>query len=181
MSTSANFGRSTIDFLGHRISAGGVVPLPEKVEAIRQFPQPTSIKELQQFAGMIDFYHRFLPSVASIMHPLYSALKSKTLVWSSELSTAFVRAKDALANAAMLSFPHADAPIALTTDASESAVGAVLENFVQGSWQHLAFFSRQLRKPECKYSVFDRKLLALFFGCTTFPTLPRGTNVCDLH
>ena len=67
------------------------------------------------------------------MHPLYSALKSKTFVWSSELSTAFVRAKDALASAAMLSFPHADAPIALTTDASESAVGAVLENFVQGS------------------------------------------------
>ena len=51
---------------------------------------------------------------------------------------------------------------------SETAVGAVLENFVEGSWQTLAFFSRQLRKPECKYSVFDRELLALFLAVRHF-------------
>jgi len=44
----------------------------------------------------------------------------------------------------------------------------VLENFVEGSWQPLAFFSRQLRKPECKYSVFDRELLALFLAVRHF-------------
>ena len=68
------FGLTTIDFLGHRISAQGVVPLPGKVEAIRHFPKPTTVKGLQEFTGMVNFYHRFVPAAARIMRPLCSLL-----------------------------------------------------------------------------------------------------------
>ena len=84
------------------------------------------------------------------------------------MSVAFESAKNALARATMLSYPQADAPIALTTDASDTAVGAVLDQFVNGVWQPLAFFSRQLRAPEQKYSAFDRELLALYLAIRHF-------------
>jgi len=144
------FGRTTIDFLGHRISPLGVIPLPYRVEAIRHFPIPQTSKGLQEFCGMVNFFHRFIPAAAGIMRPLYAALKhqTKTLTWTAEMLSAFTQTKEALAAATMLTYPQSHAPIALTTDASATAVGAVFEQLADGIWQPLAFFSRQLRPPE---------------------------------
>jgi len=95
---------------------------------------PTTGKGLQEFCGMVNFYHRFIPAAARIMRPLYAALKvqAKTLTWTEEMTSAFTKAKEALAAATMLTYPHSQAPIALTTDASATAVGAVLEQLVNG-------------------------------------------------
>ncbi|GFR76560.1 Pol polyprotein [Elysia marginata] len=68
----------------------------------------------------------------------------------------------------MLSHPKPNAPIALTTDASDQAVRAVLEQYVQGVWQPLAFFSKRLRPPEQKYSTFDRELSGLYLATRHF-------------
>ena len=68
------FGKEEIDFLGYHISASGTKPNPSKVEAICNLPSPTNCKELQQFAGMINFYHCYVPYLANIMHPLYDAM-----------------------------------------------------------------------------------------------------------
>ena len=63
---------------------------------------------------------------------------------------AFCASKQALAEATMLVHPCTDCPIALTSDASDVAIGAVLEQVAHGRWEPLAFFSQQLRKPEIK-------------------------------
>ncbi|XP_037831836.1 uncharacterized protein LOC112451161 [Kryptolebias marmoratus] len=145
------FGLPVIDFLGHRISASGAVPLPNKVQAVSNFPQPQSVKALQEFLGMVNFYNRFLPRAAQLLQPLYGALKKKkaneTVDWTPERLQAFGDAKTALANAALLVHPSPAAQVALTTGASDVAVGAVLEQQVSGVWQPLAFFSRTLRDP----------------------------------
>ena len=73
------FGPRQIDFLGHSIDARGARPLATKEEAIQQFPTPTSLKSLQQFAGMLNFYHCFIPASARIMAPIYQALKRNHL------------------------------------------------------------------------------------------------------
>ena len=167
------FGRSSIDFLGHRITPNGAAPLPDKVRAVTTFRQPITIKGLQEFVGMINFYRRFIPSAAKIMSPLFSALSGKAkglkpLVWTGDMLKAFHAAKVALAEATLLTHPHKDAPTALTTDASDEAVGAVLQQQVQGAWLPLAFFSKQLRPAEKKYSAFDKELLALYLGIRHF-------------
>ena len=157
------FGVPSLEFLGHQVSKNGSGPTQAKVEVIQNFPQPSTIKGLQEFLGMMNFYHRFLPNIASILSPLYGALKSskpqQEISWSHQMKQAFVAAKCALGNATMLAHPCSDCPLALTPDASDRAVGAVLEQFKQGQWQPLAFFSRQLRNAELKYSAFDRELL----------------------
>ena len=81
--SKCQFGRDTIDFLGHRITRTGIAPLPDKVSAITQYAQPTTVKGLQEFVGMVNFYHRFIPGAARLMLPLFDALagKPKTLAW----------------------------------------------------------------------------------------------------
>lgn len=174
------FGLTVIDFLGHRISSLGAVPLPSKVQAVADFPRPLSVKALQEFLGMVNFYNRFLPRAAHLLQPLYGALRLKKgndpVDWTPERIQAFEGAKAALAKAALLAHPAPSASIALTTDASDVAVGAVVEQQVAGVWQPLAFFSRKLRDSERKYSVFDRELLALYLATRHFRFLLEGRS-----
>ena len=103
---------------------------------------------------------------ACLVVTLFEALtgKPKTLVWDETMVKAFHDTKKAFAEATLLTHPRHDAPISLTTDASDQAVGAVLQQFVNGSWEPLAFFNKMLRLPEKKYSVFNRELFVLYLG-----------------
>ena len=132
------FDVEEIVFLGHRVSSAGIRPLPSKVKAITEFSAPTSIALLERFIGMINFYHIFVPHAAELMKPFSGALKGsprpKTLDWTQELNKAFDVAKNALSQATLLHHPVPGAPIALTTDASDIAIGAVLEQQIHGQW-----------------------------------------------
>ena len=80
----------------------------------------------------------------------------------------------------MLAHSSATASIAITSDASDYAVGAVYEQWVGGAWQPLAFFSRQLRANERKYSTFDRELLGLYLAIRQFCFLLEGRHFTAL-
>ena len=171
------FGATSVEFLGHKITATGVSPLPSKVDAVSSFPRPYTVKELQQFVGLVNYYHRFLPQIAHIMEPLYKSLsgKPKTLDWGPGQQKAFEDSKAALASATTLSFPSPGIPLTLTTDASSVAVGAVVEQTVMGVTQPLGFFSRKLRPAETRYSTFDRELLAVYLALRHFKHLLEGS------
>ena len=163
------FGVHELDFLGHRINKHGITPLPEKVQAVRDFPQPQIQRQLRQFTGLVNFYHRFLPHCADLMQPLHTLLtgaktKSQTLDWNDDALAAFIATKEALAQASLLSYPKADAPTCLMTDVSNTAVGAVLHQYVDGSWHPISFFSRKMTR----YSAFDRELLAVYLAIKHF-------------
>ena len=166
------FGLKSLAFLGHQISQFGSTPLPSKVKAIKDFPKPSTVKGLQEFLGMINYYHRFISHAESLLLPLHCALQKSTprqvLSWTAEMDNAFTSIKAALSEATMLSHPEPEAHISLTSDASEQAVGAVLEQYVQRVWQPLAFFSKRLRPPEKKYSTFDPELLGLYLAIRHF-------------
>ncbi|KAL5502776.1 hypothetical protein EMCRGX_G009597 [Ephydatia muelleri] len=143
------FGRRELDFLGHHINEQGVTPLSEKLQAIRDFPQPQTHRQLRRFMGLVNFYHRFLPHAATLMQPLHTLLSStkekvQTLTWTQDAQAAFQATKEALAKASLLSYPTADAPTCLITDASDTAVGAVLQQRVNGVWRPISFFSRKI-------------------------------------
>ena len=112
------------------------------------------------------------------MRPIYDALAGKptALEWSSDIEEAFTNAKEDLAHATLLVHPHTDATTALTLDASEEAVGAVLEQELD-SWQPVAFFSRKLRPSEQKYSAFDCELLAADLAIRHFRYFLEGRSL----
>merc|ERR1712055_232994 len=175
------FGAEAIDFLGHRVDGNGITPLEEKVRVIRVFPTPTDVEAVQRFLGMLNYYHRFVPHVAGICAPLSAILKGKrkkknaTIEWTDEHQTAFTAAKNGLADATMLVHPIANAPLALTVDASKFAVGAKLEQHVGGMWQPLGFFSRKLRTPtEINFPAFARELLGAHLATRHFRYLIEG-------
>ncbi|KAK3787128.1 hypothetical protein RRG08_059644, partial [Elysia crispata] len=149
-------------------------------EPLKTFRDRTTSKVFRNSSEMINFYHRFIPHAAALLRPLYSALKKskphQIIDWTNDICESFTSSKAALANATMLSHPKPGASISLTSDASDQAVGAVLEQYVDGFWQPLAFFSKQLRPPEQKYSTFDRELLALYLAIRHFKYFLEGRS-----
>jgi transposase InsO family protein len=165
------FGHTSLDFLGHLVTPKGIAPTAKKVEAIKLFPAPKSPKELQRFVGMVNFYHRFLRGANKTLYPLISAMRlsPKEFQWTSELNVSFEATKQALGNATLLNHYTPGAKLALTTDASDVAVGAVLEQCVKGQWQPLSFFSSRLRgQKELTSSAFDRELKAAYLAVRHF-------------
>lgn len=166
------FGVAELDYLGHRINADGITPLPDRVTAILAASEPRTAKGLRRFLGQVAFYHRFIPGAAAIMTPLNDMLRGKAtdLLWSDASRTAFREAKKALADATLLFHPSDDSRLALHVDASDIAIGAALmefdrtsnrESHGEAALRPLGFFSQKLTDRDKRYSAFDRELLAL--------------------
>ena len=162
-----------MDFLGHRISADGISPLPAKVKAIQEFPLPTSLRKLREFLGLINFYHRFVPHCAKILTLLTDLLSPKCnindpFLLTGDTESAFINIKAALAKATILVHPSQIAPYCLVVDASNVAVGGVLQQCIKSVWKPIAFFSKRLQPAEQKYSTFGHELLAVYLAILHF-------------
>ncbi|XP_048030328.1 uncharacterized protein LOC125257720 [Megalobrama amblycephala] len=136
-----------------------------KVESITNWPEPTTIKELQRFLGFANFYRQFIKDYSSITHQLTSLLrnKPKSLSWSPAATNAFNRLKEAFTTAPLLVHPDPELPFIVEVDTSTTGVGAVLSQ-QQGTPSRLhpcAFFSRKLSPVEVNYTIGDRELLAV--------------------
>ena len=119
---------------------------------------------------MINFYHRFLPGIAKCLALLKEAKKSrsKIITWTAECETSCMAAISALASAALLNHPDPKSETRLSTDASDSAIGAELSQKHHGRWKPIAFFSRKLSRTQSRYSTFDRELLAIYSAFQQF-------------
>lgn len=173
-----SFGQREVDFLGHRLSPAGIQPLLDKQQEIIDFHEPASLKQLRRFVGLVNFYRRFIPQCASLMQPLTDLLrgKPKTFTFTEDARIAFKKLKDAINCIVSLTHYRPDAPLSLFTDASQEAVGAVLQQYAQGSWVPLAFFSKRLQPAETRYSTFGRELLAIYLGIRHFQHILEGRS-----
>ncbi|KAK3575091.1 hypothetical protein QTP86_020705 [Hemibagrus guttatus] len=159
------FHQSKVHFLGYIINRSGVRMDERKVAAVRDWPPPTTIKELQRFLGFANFYRRFIRGYSSVASPLTSLLrnKPKSLTWNPAASQAFNTLKTAFTTAPLLVHPNPDLPFIVEVDASTTGVGAVLSP-QQGNSTVLhpcAFFSRKLSPAEANYDIGNRELLAI--------------------
>ena len=169
------FHTSKIEFLGHHVSACGALPLNSNVEAVQLFPEPATVKDMQVFVGMVNFYRRFVPNASCTLLPLTDCLHGglpphSALSWLPLMSHAFQEAKTALLKATWLQHPDPSARLALHVDASALHVGAVLQQQrpEDSTWCPLGFFSKKLSPAQEKWSAFNRELWACFSGIRHF-------------
>jgi len=124
----------------------------------------------------MNFYHRFIANAAALQAPLTNLLKGSKkkndcnqILWNEECHNAFSACKEALAKAACLTFPDSSAKLVLNTDASATAIGAVLYQIRDNDLkEQLGFFSSKLTPTQVKYSTYDRELLAIYSAIKYF-------------
>ena len=119
--------RKQLKLLGHIISGKAIEMDPTKLEAVRNMKPPTTVKQLQQFLGLCNYYRRFVRAYADITAPLNQLLKkANKWQWTTAEQNAFNHMKNRLTSAPILRQPKLDQPFVLFTDASSLALGAIL-------------------------------------------------------
>lgn len=142
------FGQNTIEFLGHQITSEST--RPDKVKAILNFPCPTTMIQLRRFLEMVNYYRRHLKQAALNQVPLHNLLKDskkndkRPVPWNQETINAFQRNKEELVQAALFAHPAESQPLFLAADASDTTIGAALEQTQNNNRQPIAFFSKKL-------------------------------------
>ncbi|KAK3537860.1 hypothetical protein QTP70_019846 [Hemibagrus guttatus] len=133
-----SFHQPSVQFLGYNINSSGIRMDEGKVAAIRDWPTPTTVKELQRFLGFANFYRRFIRNYSAIDNPLTSLLRNipKSLPWTLSAEEAFNTLKEAFTTAPLLVHPDPVRPFIVEVDASTTGVGAVLSQ-QQGNTSHL--------------------------------------------
>lgn len=162
----SKFCLQEISFLGHVVSTKGIMADPSKTEAIRSYPVPTNLKEVQRFLGLAGWYHRFVPNFSQIAEPI-NALKKKgkTFQWSDQCQKAFDHLKTCLTSPPVLGHPELQFPFMVYTDASDIGLGAVLsQKKEQGREEVIAYASRTLTKAEVNYSATEKECLAVVWA-----------------
>lgn len=164
------FRQLEVDFLGHRISARGLQPKTENIDAILKVQAPRNSAELRSYLGMVTYYHKFLPNASTAMAPLYQLLRKEAKwKWDTAQQQSFSSVKDLLKSADFLAHFDPHKPLVLECDASPDGIGAVLSHDVGGGvLRPIGFRSRLLTGAEKNYSQLEREALALVFGASKF-------------
>lgn len=162
--SKCTFLQEEIRYLGHIISGSSVKPDPVKLDGVRLWPIPTTLKQLRSFLGFLNYYRRFIHNYSEIARPLYNLLKKDAeWTWTKEVEQpAFDKLKDAMLTAPVLAYPDPEKPYVLETDASDIAHGAVLsQEQDDGKWHPVAFMSETLTPSEKNYHTHDKELYAI--------------------
>ena len=165
-----SFLQTSAEYLGFVIDAEGVHTSPTKLEAIQNAPEPRNVNELRSFLGLLNYYGRFIPNLAALLHPLHALLqRTKKWKWTKECADVFRNAKKQLSSAPVLAHYDPQLPLQLAGDASSYGVGAVLSHrYPDGSERPVAYASRTLLPSERNYAQIEKEALALIFGIQKF-------------
>jgi len=159
------FSTSSVKYLGHIVSRKGIETDSAKTEQIKNWPTPTTVKEVQSFLGLANYYRKFVKSFSEIAAPLESCLSKKCskLQWSTEMHESFEKLKTSLTTAPILKYPCNKDVFILDTDASNTGIGAVLsQKDSSGSENVIYYASNRLSKAEQNYCTTRKELLAIF-------------------
>ena len=161
---------SAVEYLGHKISAKGLQPTDDKIQAIRRAPAPADVSQLKSFLGLVNYYCKFLPNLSNTLAPLYRLLQKKVKWnWGPEQQKAFQAAKGSLTSDSLLVHFDPAKKLILAADASPYGLGAVLSHRLSdGTDKPIAFASRTLAAAEKKYSQIEKEGLAIIFGVKRF-------------
>ena len=164
--SKCKFMQKSVTYMGCVISASGISPTEEKVEAIKQAPRPENLTQLRAFLGMINYHGKFIRNLSSILQPLNQLLQGeKEFKWSPQCEEAFKKAKDSLSSSNVLVHYDPSLPVILESDASQYGIGAVIfHRFPNGNERPIAYASRSLNSSEKDYSQIEKEVLYYFWG-----------------
>jgi len=159
--SKCEFWMDEVQFLGHVISAQGIVVDPAKVEVVVKWESPKLATEIRSFVRLAGYYRRFIEGFSKIVAPLtLLTRKDQPFTWTDKCEESFQVLKRRLTNAPILVIPDVGKPFEVYCDTSHLGLGCVLMQEKKA----VAYASRQLKVHEHNYPTHDLELAAILFA-----------------
>lgn len=155
------FMRREIDFLGFRMGNGARGIVEYNREKILHFPRPTKQAEATTFVGLAGFYRELCPNFGTLAIPLYECGNAKHFEWTNREEESFTKIKEMIRVNPSLQIPRPKIPFVVTTDASETGMGAVLAQDIDNQRTPVDFFSRKWTKTQKNYATVEKEATAI--------------------
>jgi len=160
--SKSKFKAKEIEFLDYIIWSEQIKKDSKKTDAVRNWPSPKQVKEVQAFLRLMNYYWKFVPNYARIAEPLMQLTrKNKEWHWNKKQKNAFHALKRSLSKTAHLRILNSTCEKVLETNTSDFAVGACLYQIEDEQQRFIAYQSRKLSESEKRYEVHDKELLAI--------------------
>lgn len=175
---NCQFLKRKIEFLGYVISETGITLSDRHTNAIRDFPQPKNVLELQRFLGLTNYFQRFINGYAEIARPLNNLLK-KTVPFNfnQQCVNAYEELKEKLMSYPVLRLYNPEAETEIHTDASAHGLAAILfQKQTDGVWAPVAYFSQTTNRAESRYHSFELEMLAIVRAVERFHVYVYGID-----
>ena len=178
--------KTSVSYLGFTISSSGISPGHRKTVQIQDTPAPTSVRQLQSFIGVCNFFRQFIPNFAMKAGPLYDLIRQDSQYNGGPMpelaQESFKTIRDEIAALPQLGYPkgtgrlHLFVDAALGDDNTAGGLGAALfqEQGPRNRYVPLGFASRRLQKSEARYPIYALELQAAVFGIESFDHILRG-------
>ncbi len=148
-----DFWKTETEYLGHLVNTEGVKTHPRITQAVEKFAVPKTVTEIRWFTGLTGYYRWFIKNYAQIATPLTNLTqKERKFEWTTECKTTFERQFDF------------SAPARITSDASDVAYSAVLEQKRPNWWQPVAYMSKKWEPGQAKYVVPMKELCGFIYA-----------------
>ena len=171
------FARRTVDFAGFRVTDTTIEPLPKYLDAIRDFPTPTSVTDIRSWFGLVNQVANYA-QLRDLMAPFRPFRSPKcTFYWNDELESAFQQSKEGIIAAIRHGVEIFDPQkrTCLRTDWSKKGIGYFLlqkncdcddplPQCCEDGWGIILASSRFLQPPEERYAPIEGEALAVAWG-----------------
>ena len=154
--------QTQVNYLGHVLDKTDITPDNKKKEAVRDWERSKTVTQVRFFTVFCNYYRKFVKQFAEVAKPLYRLTsKGVKFTWEKQHQDAFQLLETKLLQAPILVFPNLLHPFVIDTDASETALGAVLSQIIHGEERPIASESRVLSKTEVNYATTKREALGI--------------------
>ncbi len=169
--SKCEWGRKYLMYLGHQIGSGRLAVPEHRIEAMVNYAKPKTKKHLRRFLGVIGFYRKFVggfANMSAVLTPATSLKASHRVGWTEEMEGAFATLCKSLCDCVVLHVPVLSDVFILYTDASGVGIGACLHVLRDNVELPVAFYSRQLKGAEHRYSMTELESLAIVAAVAHF-------------
>ena len=177
--TKTEVAYNTVPFLGYTVGKGQLRPTDDNVHKILKIVVPKTKKHVRSIIGLINFYSKFVPHLATLLAPLSDLtvkVRPDRVKWTEECQKTIDIVQNLINENSIIILPNLNIPFYIQTDASNVGVGAVLLQFRGDQLHPCMYVSRKLYSREQRYSTIEKECLAIIFALSKLSRYLIGTR-----